>query len=104
MNEWLLIIGMLLVTFGVRYPVLALLSRAQLPAAVLNALTFVPVAVLSAIVMPMALTRNGEWAISVDNPFLLATCASVVIAWKTRNLLLTIVPGMALFLLLQWIG
>lgn len=102
MNEWWLIVGMMLVTFGVRYPVLALLSRKQLPEPVLTALEFVPVAVLSAIIVPMAVTRDGELAISFDNPFLLATVLSIIIAWKSGNLLLTIMLGMAVFLILNW--
>ena len=102
MNEWILIVGMMLVTFGVRYPVLALLSRTRLSEAAMRALEFVPVAVLSAIVVPMAVSRNGEWAISFDNPFLLASFIAIFIAWKSRNLLLTILLGMAVFLLLNW--
>ncbi len=103
MNEWLLIAGMMLVTFGVRYPVLALLSRAQLPAPLLRALTFVPVAVLSAIIVPMVLRRHGEWAIGFDQPFFVAAVISVLIAWKSRNLLLTITLGMAVFFGAQWL-
>ncbi len=102
MNEWLLIAGMMLVTFGVRYPVLALLSRRRLSDPVLSALEFVPVAVLSAIVVPMVVSRDGEWAFSFDNPFLLATIFSIFVAWKSRNLLLTILLGMAVFLFLNW--
>jgi branched-subunit amino acid transport protein len=101
-NEWWLVAGMMLVTFGVRYPVLALLSRTQLPEPVLTALEFVPVAVLSAIIVPMAVTRDGEWAIGFDNPFLLATIVAIFIAWKSRNLLLTIMLGMTVFLILNW--
>jgi branched-subunit amino acid transport protein len=103
MNEWMLIVGMMLVTFGVRYPVLALLSRTRLPEAALRALEFVPVAVLSAIVVPMAFIRDGEWAISFDNPFLLASIIAIFIAWISRNLLLTILLGMAVFLFLKWL-
>ena len=46
-----MVAGMAAVTFGVRYPVLALLSRSKLPDVVLQALQFVPAAVLSAIVV-----------------------------------------------------
>jgi len=96
-SEFLLILGMMLVTFGVRYPVLAWLSKRDLPPDVLLALEFVPVAVLSAIVVPTATIRDDQWAISLDNPFLMATVLSIFVAWKTRNLLLTIVLGMAAF-------
>ncbi|MEM7209965.1 MAG: AzlD domain-containing protein [Pseudomonadota bacterium] len=103
-SEFLLIVGMMLVTFGVRYPVLAWLSKRELPKNVVIALEFVPVAVLSAIVVPMATIRDSEWAISLDNPFFVATVFSILVALKTRNLLLTIVLGMAVFFIYRlWI-
>ena len=47
MKTFLLIFFMMVVTFGVRYPVLALVGRINLPIQVERALKFVPVAVLS---------------------------------------------------------
>jgi len=50
MNEFLLIFGMMLVTFGVRYPVLALVGRLDLPPNVRRGLEFVPVAPINNII------------------------------------------------------
>ena len=58
--EMLLVAGMFLVTFGVRYPVLALVSRVTLPPAVLGALKFIPPAVLTAIIVPAVLQPQGQ--------------------------------------------
>jgi branched-subunit amino acid transport protein len=99
MNEALLILGMMLVTFGVRYPVLALIGRLQLPPFVIRALRFVPVAVLTAIVMPVMMMPQGQLALTPDNAYLIAGIAAIVIAWRSKNLLLTIVLGMALFVI-----
>ncbi len=44
----------------------------------------------------------GSLEISITNAYLVAGIASGVIAFRTRNLLLTIVLGMALFLLWRW--
>lgn len=103
MNEWWLIGGMMAVTFGVRYPVLALLSRWQMPASVYRALEFVPVAVLSAIIVPLVLAPEGELSIAVNNPQLLAAVFAITVAAVTRRLLPTIVLGMLLFLALRWL-
>ena len=48
MNEVLLVAGMALVTFGVRYSVLVLVGRMPLPQPLVRALRFVPPAVLCA--------------------------------------------------------
>ena len=101
MNEWLMVAGMAAVTFGVRYPVLALLSRSKLPDVVLQALQFVPAAVLSAIVVPMLAAPDGALALSVNNHALVAGVLAIAVAAVSRNLLLTIALGMAGFLALR---
>jgi branched chain amino acid efflux pump len=98
MNEVLLILGMALVTFGVRYPALALAGRIPLPEMVVRALRYVPVAVLTAIVVPEVLFRDGTLVIGPHNAQLVAGIATALIAWRSKNLLLTIALGMAIFL------
>ena len=104
MKNTVLIILMMAVTFGVRYPVLALVGRYNLPVSVKRALRFVPVAVLSALSAPMVLIQNSEWHISFTNAQLIASIVAIIIAWKTRHLLLTIVTGMMVFTVLRIIG
>lgn len=99
MNEVLLITGMALVTFLIRYPALAILGRITLPVALIRALRYVPVAVLTAIIVPLMVMPDGTLDLSFSNAFLGAGIASTLIAWRSKNLLLTIVLGMAIFLL-----
>lgn len=95
MNELLLIAGMALVTFGVRYPVLALVGKIQLPPTILRALKYVPPAVLAAIILPEVLfNADKQIDISLTNSYLIAAVVAVLVAWRTKNLLLTIVLGM----------
>jgi branched-subunit amino acid transport protein len=98
-NEWLIILGMTIVTFLPRYGVLALLGRVELPKPIFRALKFVPPAVLSAIIVPALLLKDDKIYIALDNSYLVAGIFSGVIAWRTRNLLLTIVLGMAALLI-----
>ena len=98
-NEWLIILGMTIVTILPRYGVLALLGRVELPKPVFRALKFVPPAVLSAIILPALLLKDDKLYIALDNSYLVAGIFSGVVAWRTRNLLLTIVLGMAAMLI-----
>jgi branched-subunit amino acid transport protein len=98
-----MVAGMLLVTFGVRYPVLALVSKITLPPAVLEALKFIPPAVLTAIIVPAILQPQGQLDLRFDNAYLVAAIAAALISWRTKNLLLTIVLGMAIFLGWRWL-
>lgn len=102
MNEVVLIAGMALVTFMIRYPLLALVGRVTLPETLVRALRYVPVAVLTAIIVPAMLLPQNEVDFSYTNAYLVAGLVAAAIAWKTKNLLLTIVLGMAFFLL--WRG
>lgn len=98
MNEYLLIGGMALVTFAIRYPLLALSGRLQLPASLVRALGFVPPVVLTAIVVPAVLMPDGQtlW-VGFDNPRLIGAGACIVVGLWRQNLLLTIVVGMGSF-------
>lgn len=99
MQEFLLILGMMIVTFSARYPVMAIVGRVQMPERVFRALRFVPVAVLTAIIVPELFIREGSLAVTIANAYLVGGIVSVFVAWKFRNLLLTIIVGMAAFFL-----
>jgi branched-subunit amino acid transport protein len=95
-DQLFLVIGMALVTFAVRYPVLAIVGKLELPPLVLSLLKYVPAAVLTAIIVPAIAWPDGaHFQLDTHNAYLIGAIAAVLIAWRTRNLLLTIVVGMA---------
>lgn len=104
MNEFLLIAGMAAVTIATRIPVLMLLSRRKLPPAIASALKYVPPAVLAAIIVPIVLLPDGRLNLQLGNTTLIASVIAVLISWRTRNLLLTIVVGMAALLLIRFVS
>ena len=103
MNEFLLIAGMAVVTFGIRYSMFAVAGRVEFPAGLVNALKYVPPAVLTAIVVPAVLMPDGEGInLSYTNAYLVGALVAGVVGWISKNLLLTIVVGMTVFLGWQW--
>jgi branched-subunit amino acid transport protein len=98
-RELTLIIGMAAVTFPVRYAFYALGDRVAFPPLVQRALRYVPVAVLTAIVVPMVLLPGGRWQLTWRNAWLLGALVSGGIAWRFRNLLVAIAGGLATFFL-----
>src|SRR5260221_10795956 len=92
--EVVLIAGMALVTLVVRYPILALFGKIPMPEAILRALKYVPPAVLTAIIVPAMLLKNDQLSLSYANDFLVAGIIAAIVAWRSKNLLLTIVVGM----------
>jgi branched-subunit amino acid transport protein len=84
-----------LVTFGIRLSFIALLGKVELPHVVLRSLRFVPPAVLSAIILPEVLVRDGAVALDAGNTRLLAGAVAALVAWRTRSVFVTIAVGMA---------
>jgi branched-subunit amino acid transport protein len=88
-----------LITFGMRFSLIYLFGRFQVPETMRRALHYVPPAVLSAIIFPELFLRNGALDISLDNIRLLAGLVATLVAWFSKNTLVTIIAGMlALFL------
>ena len=99
-----LIAGMFLVTFSIRYGLLPLSGRIQFSPGMQRALSYVPTAVLTAIIVPMAFMPDGQTLqVSMANPYLAGTLFTALIGWFSKNLMVTIVGGMAVFGIYQWV-
>jgi branched-subunit amino acid transport protein len=95
----LIVIG--LITFSFRLSFIALMDRLRLPLVLQRALRFVPAAALTAIIAPELFIQNGAIFISPMNVRLIAGAIAVVVAWRTKNTLLTIAVGMIALWVLQ---
>lgn len=93
-NYLLLFLGMALVTYLPRFLPLYVLSRIQIPRPFALWLSYVPVAVLAALVAPGLLLSEGQLFISFKNNYLLASLPTFAAAVKTRNMFITILVGM----------
>jgi branched-subunit amino acid transport protein len=100
MSIWLTIIVAGLLTFGTRLSFIFLLNKVRMPDWFRRGLRFVPAAVLSAIILPELTSPGGTLNLSWHNYQLLAGIAAILVAWRTRNVILTILAGMAVLLLL----
>lgn len=99
MNIWFVMILGGLITFGIRFSLIYLFGRFEIPETMRRALHYVPPAVLSALIFPELFLRDGLLTISADNHRLLAGLVAVLVAWISKNTLITILAGMiALFL------
>jgi branched-subunit amino acid transport protein len=95
----LLILGMALVTYTTRYSMIVILGRWDVPRVVTLALTYVPMAAFAAIIAPELLLQKGQFTISSAR--LVAGIAAILVATRTRHILLTIVVGMGTLWLVQ---
>ena len=103
MNIWLVMLFGGLITFGIRFSLIYLFGKFKIPETMRKALHYVPPAVLSAIIFPELLLHDGTLNVSLENTRLLAGLIAVLVAWFSRNTLITIVVGMLALLLLQFL-
>ena len=89
----LIFLGMWSVTYFPRMLPLLALSQVRLPETLLSWLSYLPAAILSALILPGAIMRNGAVDPGMTNPAMWALVASFLVAVKTRNLILTMVAG-----------
>jgi len=101
MNTWLVLLLGGLITFGMRFSLIYLFGRFEVPETMRKALHYVPPAVLSAIIFPELFYHSGTLDLSLDNTRLLAGIIATLVAWYTKNTLLTILTGMIALLILQ---
>jgi branched-subunit amino acid transport protein len=98
---WLLFIAIGLGTFVLRFLFIYLFGKIAMPEWLRRALRFVPAAALAALVFPALTHPAGHLDFSLHNFRLLAGLGGAIVAWKTRNVLLTILVGMVLLWILE---
>ena len=103
MITWLTIIAAGLITYATRLSPIISYGRFEMPIQVKHALRFVPVAVLTAIFLPEMVYIQEELMLSYRNPRLLAGLLAIIVAWRTKNVMYTILVGMLALWLLQFI-
>jgi branched-subunit amino acid transport protein len=101
MSFWLVMALGGLLTYATRLSFILLFGYFEIPAWLRRGLKFVPPSVLAALIFPELLMHSGSLDISLDNLRLLSGAVAILVAWRTRNLWLTILSGMVTLMLLQ---
>lgn len=87
-------------TYAMRASFLVFAHRlAEVPPGVQRLLRQIPPAALASIVLPALLRPGGE--LDLAQPRLLAGIVAALVAWKTRNIALTLLAGMAIVMIID---
>jgi len=101
MNLWWLMLACGAITFGIRYSFIAAEGHYQPPSWFRRLLPFVPIAALTAIVVPELSLVQGEVILGGGNYRLWAGLIAILVASVWRNTLLTIGSGFVALFVLQ---
>jgi len=95
MRLWLVVLAAALGTYALRVSFVTLFGRVdEVPARVKRVLAFVPPAVLAALVLPELVLYGDGLSVSLSNDRLVAGLVATGVAWKTEDMLATVVAGM----------
>jgi branched-subunit amino acid transport protein len=100
---WIALIIVGLLTLATRLSFIFLIEKWKPPEIFRRSLRFVPLAVLSALIFPDVLMRDSQLALPPDWPRLIAGLTATLIAWRSKNMFLTIAAGMIIFYLLRFL-
>ena len=101
---WAIIIITGLITFVMRFVMLSGIAPRKLPTIFEDARSFVPIAVLTAILVPAVLTGKDNNIMLLDNAQLPAAFVAVVVALISRSIVITIIIGLGALWLLKFMG
>ena len=97
-NDYLLLFtGMGLVTYLPRALPLVYLAHKQMPQWLVDWLSLIPVAILSALIAPSLFTNTANRSFDLGKPELLVAIPTLIFALKTRSLGGTVLVGMFLY-------
>jgi branched-subunit amino acid transport protein len=98
-DAYAVILGMALVTYATRALAVFLLSR-RLPPAVEQFLGQIPAAVFAALAFPPLIAPEGIFALGLPA---VAAIPAAAVAWRTRQVIPTILVGMGSYWLFRWL-
>ena len=95
MSNWILIISCGLVTFLTRFSMIALLKKEMFNDRIREVLSFVPSAIFPAIIFPaIFLDSSGDFQLE-NNPKIMAALIAMLIGIISKNIIATIIAGLA---------
>jgi branched-subunit amino acid transport protein len=93
------------ITYALRLSLVGALGPITLPPLLVRGLRFVPPAVLMAIIVPELVVPGGRLDLSLGNVRLLAGVLAGAVAWRSKNVVLTVAAGMVtLWVLIALVG
>ncbi len=103
MNDWALILYCGMITFFTRFSMIALLKKEMFNDRIREVLSYVPSAIFPAIIFPAIFLDNSGFLQLENNPKILASIIAILIGTLSKNIIATIVTGLAVYWFLIFI-
>lgn len=98
-----LIVGMAILTFLTRFAFALAFKRFKVSEKWNALMIYVSIAVFTTIIVPALLLPEEKLDISIQNEYLIAGLIALLVAYKTKNLVGTVIIGISIILLLRFV-
>ena len=95
MSDWALIIYCGIITYLTRFSMIAILKKEMFNDRIREVLSYVPSAIFPAIIFPAIFLNDLGVFQFEDNPKILAAAVAMIIGILSRNIIATIISGLA---------
>lgn len=99
-----IIVGMAIITYFTRIGSLVIFNRTGISDKLVKWLKHVPTSMLTALIIPSLLLPQGKLDITLDNHYLLAGAVAALVAYKYKNVVITMGVGLAVMLSLRFLA
>ena len=80
---------------------MVLVGKVKLPPRLENYLKYMPVAILTALVVPGLVVKDQQLNLAWNNPYLPAALVAGLLAWRTKNVFWAMVSGVGTVIVLR---
>lgn len=88
----IVILGAAAATYLTRFPFM-ILSEKKIPSGLMNYLSFIAPAILTALIAPMIFIKQGKFDISLSNNYLIAAIITALVSYFSKNMLAALISG-----------
>lgn len=99
-----IILGAGLATYFTRFPMMLLSNNKEISPKLSQFMSFIAPAVLTALIVPAIFLKEGKFAVSLNNPYIIASGITVLVAYVTKKMLITVLTGICTVAMLMYMG
>ncbi|QUH25852.1 AzlD domain-containing protein [Serpentinicella alkaliphila] len=100
----IIILGAGFVTYCTRFPLILATSKGEINPGLKKFMSFIAPAVLTSLIIPAIFIREGNIDISLTNNYIIASVITVITAYFSKNMLLSVIVGICTVAILMFIS
>ncbi len=90
---FLVILGAGMATYLTRFPLMILSGKREIPSWLVKLMNFIAPAVLTALIVPVILIKQGQLDVSLSNEYIIAAIITAGVAFFSKNMLASVITG-----------